>query len=204
MADGARAGGHQHGGAFLGAREQNPLIAGIGRDAETGAGFHGDIGRQAHRLFRRQHDPFRGGAEGAPPLAVPNPNPLADTRRGNAFAHGVDLARAVAVWNDAREGDLARQAGPALDVGRIDAGGAQAHAHLTRPRLRRLHVGDAQHLACGSVRFVIGSAHQEPRVRFPIRPGLTSSMSALPSISINAAASAPVIHACTPSFCSSS
>ena len=121
MAYRARAGGHQDGGPFVGARAQNGLIAGIGRNAETGACFHRDIGGQAHRLFRRQHDPVGGGAERTPPLTVPDPDALADARGGNAVADGVDLAGAIAVRDDAREGDLARQAGTALDVGGIDA-----------------------------------------------------------------------------------
>src|SRR5262245_15568110 len=66
----------------------------------------------------RRHWPFQ------------TPDPLAHARGRNAFAHLVDLARAVAVRNNAREGDLARQAGAALDVGRVDAGDGEAHAHL--------------------------------------------------------------------------
>ena len=80
MAYGPRAGGHQHGGPFLGACEQNGLIAGIGRNAETSAGIHRDVGGQGYRLFRWQHDPLGGGAEGTPPLTVPNPDALADAR----------------------------------------------------------------------------------------------------------------------------
>src|SRR4051795_7732395 len=72
-------------------------------------------------LFRRQYDPVGGGADRTPPLTVPDPDALADARGGNAVADGVDLAGAIAVRDDAREGDLARQAGTALDVGGIDA-----------------------------------------------------------------------------------
>src|SRR5262249_33266402 len=90
---------------------------------------------------------------------VPNPDALAHARGRNAFAHLVDLARAVAVRNDARKGDLARQAGAALDVGRIDAGDGEAHAHLAASGPRRLHFVDAQHVAGRSVGLVIGSAH---------------------------------------------
>src|SRR5262249_62136454 len=100
-----------------------------------------------------------GRTEGSRTLAVPAPAPLAHARGRNAFAHLVDLARAVAVRNNAREGDLARQAGAALDVGRVDAGDGEAHAHLAASGLRRLHFVDAQHLAGRSVRLVIGSAH---------------------------------------------
>ena len=72
--------------------------------------------RQLHRLRGGQHDVFGRGAERALPLPVPDPHPLADTRVGDALAHRVDLARAVAVRDDARKRDLARRAGAVLHV----------------------------------------------------------------------------------------
>ena len=108
MADGARPGGDEHARALRDAREQDRLVGGIGWNAEARSGVHAGVGGQRHGLFRRQHDRLRGGTEGASPLAVPNPDALAHPRRRNAFAHLLDLARAVAVRNDARKGDLAR------------------------------------------------------------------------------------------------
>ncbi len=177
----------------------------------------------APALFRGQHDPFGGGTEGAPPLAVPDPDSLAHTRWRNAFAHAVNLAGAVAVRNDAGESDLAGQPGAAFDIGRVDAGGGEAHPDLTPSRLWRLQFRDPQHVAGRSVRLVVGSAHGcslALRVRSSMRmmtqnarrddyarrltcPGKTSNTSALPSMSAKAAASAPVIQACAPRVSSS-
>ena len=164
---------------------------------------------QPHRLLGRQHDRLGGGAERAPPLPVPDPHPLAHARGRHAFADAIDLAGAVAVRDHAREGDLAGGAGAALDVGRIDPGGAQPNAHFARARLRRIDLGDAQHLAGGAVLLVIGSAHGDllhvslemisrspadagaerfvqncPALR-PTCPGETSNISARASISAN-------------------
>src|SRR5262245_66235675 len=81
------------------------------------------------------------------------------TRAGETPSPTWSLARAVAVRNDARKGDLARKAGAALDVGRVDAGDGEAHAHLAASGPRRLHFVDAQHVAGRSVGLVISSAH---------------------------------------------
>src|SRR5262245_59320580 len=159
MAHRTRAGGDKHGRAFLEIRQHDGLVAGIGGNAETSPGLRTDVRWQRHRLLRRQHDPFGGGAEGAPPLSVPNPDPFAQARRRYLGADAVDLAGAVAVWNHARKRDLARYAGTALHVGRIDAGGDEAHPDLTGSRLWSRDLGDPQNVAGGSVGLVVGSAH---------------------------------------------
>src|SRR5262249_49202928 len=144
--------------------------------------------------------------EGASPLPVPHPHPFAHARRGNAIAHLVDLAGAVVVGDHARKGDLAREPGAALHVGRIDSGGGELDPHLAAARLRRLDIRHLRHGGGWSVRLVIGSPHHDPRFltgAFRPSPGLISSMSALVSISTKAAASAPVRKAWAPS-CSSS
>ena len=91
------------------------------------------------------------------PFQTQTRSPTRDGR--HAFADALDLAGAVAVRNDAREGDLAGGPGAPFDVGWVDPGGDELDAHLAAARLRRLHVGDAQHLAGGTVLLVIGGAH---------------------------------------------
>src|SRR4029450_10639863 len=85
--------------------------------------------------------------------------PFQTQTRSPTRAHAVNLAGAVAVRNDAGESDLARQPRAAFDVGRVDAGGGEAHPDLTPFRLRRLQFRDPQYVAGRSVRLVIGSAH---------------------------------------------
>src|SRR6266550_6740013 len=223
MAHGPGAAGDEDARAVFGPGEHHRLIGGVGRNAEARSGLHADIGGQRQGLLRGQHDRLGGGTERAPPLAVPNPYPLAHARGRNAFAHAIDLARTVAVGNDAGKGDLARQAGAVLDIGRIDAGGGKPHPNLTGSRLWRLHLGDSQHLAGRAVLLVKGSAHACSFRRWIVRsvrmmpqnlrrddharrftsPGTTSNMSALASISAKAEASAPVIQTCAPSLSSS-
>ena len=101
------------------------------RDAEAGAGIERRVVRQRHRLDRRQGDVFRRRAEGALPLAVPDPDPLADAAAIDALAHRLDRAGAVAVRDDAREGH-GPGAAPGLPVGRVDARGGDADQHLAR------------------------------------------------------------------------
>src|SRR5262245_5085514 len=151
--------GHQHGRTFLDAGEADGVISGIGGNAEARRGFHGDAGGERRGLLRRQHDRSGSGAERAPPLAVPDPDALAQPRRRRAVADAINLSCAVAVRDHPRERDLARRAGAALDVGGIDAGGEEAHPHLAAPRLGGLDLSHAQNRAGGSVRLVIGSAH---------------------------------------------
>jgi hypothetical protein len=196
----------QHRAAVFGAGELDRLIACIGGNAEARARVHRCFRRQRHRLLGRERYVFGGGAEGAPPLSVPDPDLLAHARRWYAVAHRIDLAGAVGVRNDSREGDLAGDAGAALHVRGVDAGGRQPHPHLTRAGARRFDLGDAQHRAGGSVGLVISSTHQRPRgltCRGLTCPGLTSSMSAAAAMSAKAAGSAPVRNACAPSVSSS-
>ena len=112
---------------------------------------------------RRQRDVFGGGAEGALPLPIPNPDPLAEARFGDAVADLVDDAGAVAVRDEARPGDLAGGALARFDVGRVDAGSRELDADLAGAGLRRLDLADAQHLACRTVLLVIGGAHARCR-----------------------------------------
>src|SRR6185437_8151690 len=98
-------------------------------------------------------------AEGAFPLPVPHPHAFADARGRNAVAHGIDDAGAVALRDDAREGDLARQSLARFDVGRIDARGRELDAHLAAAGLRCVDVLDAHHIARRTVRFVKGRLH---------------------------------------------
>jgi hypothetical protein len=81
-----------------------------------------DFVRQLDSLRGGQGDEFGGGAEGALPLTVPDPDPLANARFGDAVADLVDHAGAVAVRDQARPGDLAGRALARLHVGGIDAG----------------------------------------------------------------------------------
>jgi len=162
MAHGSGAAGDEHARAGFDAGEFHCLIGGVGRNAEASSDFHARIGGERHGLSRGQHDRLGGGAEGPAPLAIPNPHPLPHARWRNAFTHALDLAGAVAVRNDARESDLARHAGAALDIGRVDARSGKAHAHLSGSRLWRLHLREAQHVAGRSVPLVIDSTHRCP------------------------------------------
>ena len=83
----------------------------------------------------------RGGAEGALPLPVTDPHPLADARGGDAVADLVDDAGAVAVRDDARPGDLAVGALARFDVGRVDTRGRKLDANLAGAGLRRFDLG---------------------------------------------------------------
>ena len=79
------------------------------------------------------------------PFQTHTRSPMRDA--AHAVADPVDLAGAVAVRDDARERDLAVDAGAALDVGRIDAGGREPHPHLAASGFAGLDIADAQHLA---------------------------------------------------------
>ena len=67
--------------------------------------------------------------------------------------------------HDAREADLADRSGAGLDVRRVDAGGGDPDAYLTRRRLRCLDVADRQHINSGAVvAGTIGSPGNDPYV----------------------------------------
>ena len=136
VADAAGAAGDQHGLAFGRARDLDRVPGGHRRNAEAGAGLVADVAEAAARPVRRQHHIFGAGAEGALPLRVPDPDPLAHARGRHAFADRLDLARAVTVRDHARQGDLAGAAFARLHVGRIDAGGLELDAALRRDRAR--------------------------------------------------------------------
>ena len=70
------------------------VIAGMPRQAPASKLI---VVRQLDRLRGRQRDVFGGGAEGALPLPVPDPHPLAERDLGDAVADLVDDAGAVAL-----------------------------------------------------------------------------------------------------------
>ena len=81
MSDRACSRRNEHGRAFLDAGEADALIGSKGRNAETGADLHADIPGKPHGLPRGHRDCLGRGTEGAPPLGIPYPDPLAQTRR---------------------------------------------------------------------------------------------------------------------------
>src|SRR5207237_2136105 len=106
------------------------------RDAEARSGFVVDVFRQSDGLRAGQRDVLCGGAERPLPLAVPDPHALADAARPDPGSHGIDIARAVAVRDHERGGELAAAAAAAgLPVRRIDARRAQPDPDFARPRL---------------------------------------------------------------------
>ncbi len=174
VADRARAAGHQHRLAGHAAVHPHRVQRGQRRNAEAGAGVERHAGRQRHRLQRRQHDVLRGGAAGPLPGRVPHPDPLADAGGRHAIAEAVDHAGPVAVRHDTRERQFLRaQAGARLDVGGIDSGGRQPHAHLARAGLGRGQFRQLQHLACRARPFVESSAHARHSLASP--PTMTRS-----------------------------
>ena len=83
---------------------------------------------------------------------------LTDAGLGNAVAHHVDFARAIAVRDHAREGGLAQPT--ALHVGWIDARCAEAHAHLAICGSRSLNFVHAHHGARRTIGFVESGKHR--------------------------------------------
>jgi hypothetical protein len=75
-----------------------------GGNAKDGTFYKGNIISQGYGLFRGQGDKLGRCAEGALPLPVPDPDPLADAVRRNTVADGLDNARAIAMRNDRRKG----------------------------------------------------------------------------------------------------
>ena len=165
LAHRAGAASNQQGGALGGMAERDGMMGSHGWDAETGAGLEAHLIGQFDGLRGRQRDVFGGGAEGAPPLPIPHPDPLADARFRHAIARLVDDTGAVAVRDEARPGDLAGRALARFDVGGIDAGGGELHPHFAGSGLWRLHITDAQHLARRPVTFVISRPHEASRQR---------------------------------------
>ena len=127
------------------------------RNAEACARRDLDAVGQFHRLFGGQHAIFRRCAEGALPLRVPQPHPLADVAVIDAVADRIDHACAVAMRDDAWPCQWTPT--PALHVGRVDAGHGDFHANLAGARLGRIHVADRQYVARRTVAFVPGSLH---------------------------------------------
>ena len=162
MADAAGAAGDQRGAAGPETRHRDGMGGGHRGDAEAGAFGKARVVGELDRERLRQGDVFRGGAEGALPLAVPGPDALADPARRDAAADRVDDPGRIAVGNDARKRDFAGASLARLHVGGIDPGGRDPHADLAWAGGGRLDLADPQHVPGGTVRFVIGSAHGSP------------------------------------------
>src|ERR1700722_6761993 len=130
------------------------------RDAEAGAFGKARVVGEPDRKCLRHGDVLRGGAEGTLPLAVPGPDPLADPARRNAAADRVDDPGGIAVRNDLRKRDSAGATLARLHVGGIDPGGGNPDPDLSGAWRGRLDLADPQHVPGGTVRFIIGSAHE--------------------------------------------
>src|SRR5262249_46766899 len=104
-------------------------------------------------------DVLGGGAEGAPPLAVPYEDPLA-APCAHARPDRVDLAGAVTVRNDERRAQGAPRAAAAhLPVRGIHTRGVQAHPHLARAGRGCRLLADLEHLFRGTLFAIERSAH---------------------------------------------
>ena len=148
MAYRPRATGDQNGRAVLDVGELDRLIGGIGGNAETSGGLHAHIGRQRHRLLRREPDriPRRCRTDAAtgrsitqtrsPPRAGETPSPTPSISPAPSLC-GITRGKAILRVKPAR----------LLTSEGLTPGRAQSHPHLAASRLRRLHLGDPQHLA---------------------------------------------------------
>ena len=96
---------------------------------------------QSDRLLGRQRDGAGRRPEGALPLRVPDPDPLAEARRVDARPDPVDHAGAVAVRDHPRGQHRAR-ARAGLPVGGVHARGVNVHPHLARAGLRVRHLAE--------------------------------------------------------------
>ena len=76
------------------------------RNAKCCAGVKAHTLGQGHGLSRRQGDILSRSAMGALPLAVPDPDPLADARGVNTVADRLNHAGAVGVGDDSIKGGL--------------------------------------------------------------------------------------------------
>lgn len=116
------------------------------RNAKAGPELVADIPWQIHRHHLGNHRESGRGAKGTVGLRTPHPDALTDARGGNAVAHLVDHARAVAVGDDAGEGHAVPERVLALlCVAGVDPGEGEAHPNLAGARVRGRHVPVAQH-----------------------------------------------------------
>ena len=86
------------------------------RNAQHRAFGKADVVWQGHGLILRQGDVFGGGAIGALPLAVPDPDPFTDAGGIHISPHRFDHTGAIAVGNDAGVGRF-RHAGAGAGAG---------------------------------------------------------------------------------------
>ena len=118
-----------------------------------------DIGGQRHRLLRRQHDLLAAVPNGRRhwPFQTQTRSP---TREAGTPSPTRSISPAPSLCGMTRGKAILRvvPARPLTSDG-LTPEVMQLDAHLAAARLRRLHVGDAQHLAGGTVLLVIGGAH---------------------------------------------
>ena len=108
-----------------------------------------------------ERDIFRRSAEGAAvALAVEQPDALADFQPCHAGTDLIDDPRAIAVGDHARKAWAAIIAGAAIGVGRVDARGFEANAHLARNGLRRRHLAMSQDFGCRAGAIVPDGFHR--------------------------------------------
>ena len=132
MADAAGAAGDQRRAAGTKTRHRDGMGGGHRRDAEAGAFGKARVVGEGDRKGFGQGDVFRGRAEGTLPLAVPDPDALADPARRDTAADCIDDPRGIAVRNDPRKCDFARAPLARLHVGRIDPGCRDPDPDLAR------------------------------------------------------------------------
>ena len=132
------------------------------RNAQARTRVEADRIGQRHGLVRRNRRVLRGGAERAAQVGLVDPDALADARRIDAVAHGVDDSRAVLVRDhDGKRHLLDAQSAAALGVRRIDRRDVDAHAHLAGAGRGERPLADAKHLPGGPLAFVECSFHVE-------------------------------------------
>ena len=104
-------------------------------NAQYGTCCHIQAFRHQDSLFRRQGDRLRSCTEWALPLAVPDPDTLAKSRRINPLPHLDNHTGPVAMWHNCgiRKFANARpRAGPRFDIRGVHARIVQIHPHLAR------------------------------------------------------------------------
>ena len=107
-------------------------------DAKAGSRLEVRCFGQRHGLLGWQDHVFGGGSKGTTPGRIPQPDALSDTLGRHAGADFIDDAGAVTVRNDLRERhDVGAKAAARFNVGGVDPGGDDSHAHLALTGMRR-------------------------------------------------------------------